>query len=785
MSVLAELKTGSVLGGCRLESVAGEGGMAIVYRATQLALDRAVAVKVMAGKLAADQAFRERFVRESRVASQIDHPNVIPIYNAGEEEGRLFIVMKFVDGSNLQEMLLKSGRLDPFRSIHVVAQVAAALDVAHAQTLVHRDIKPANVLIEGSTGHVYLTDFGLAKEIADSSITETDHVMGTARYVAPERLRNEDKGTIRGDVYSLGFLLWDLLTGIGRIEPKSIPGVPLALHNVVMKAVALAPEERYASAGEFAAAAQRAIEGIGAAVEPAITGPILAPPRKSGGHGGFGPEALSVGLRDRVRELCDNVIARVEDDEPRRIVEGVKTELDEPLRVAVAGRVSTGKSTLVNALLGRRIAQTGVGETTRVVAWYRYGAPERVAVRLRTGEKLERGLRADGSLPESLGVEPEAIAGIDVWLPVDALKSLTIIDTPGLSSLTDEASGRARMVIGIEDDDDSRAIRQAQALLFAMAGDAHADDEEALRAFQARFRQTDRASAVNAVGVLTKADKTGEGGDAWQAALVKADRIRGALGPLVSTVVPLVGLLAETANTGSLTEEHAAHLRVLAACPPAEREEMLESADAFLEADVAVPVPAREQLLDLLGLFGLARAFELADAERLSGVALVRRLRELSGIADLNKHMDGFAQRADALKADSALTRLEKLSWRDKRLSFVRGEVQRVRREPDMHVLELFRALDRVAVKRIDLPPDMMAELEQLVTGRSLARRLGLGDDVNTADLGAVAAARQRAWKAFENDPSTSPAAGNIAFTVSRSYEILLDQALAAERGAA
>jgi tRNA A-37 threonylcarbamoyl transferase component Bud32 len=781
MSVVAELGVGSVVGGCHLNAIAGEGGMAVVYRATQLALDRPVAVKVMASKFAEDRAFRERFARESRVASQIDHPNVIPIYNAGEDQGRLFIVMKFVEGSNLQEILLKSGRLDPFRAVHVVSQVAAALDVGHARSLVHRDIKPANVLIEGSTGHVYLTDFGLAKEISDSSITQTDHVMGTARYVAPERLRNEDKGTVRGDVYSLGFLLWDLLAGIERAAPKSVPGVPAALHDVVMKATALEPLARYAGAGELSQAALAALETDRSGVE---TRPDLPPPSRPGARGAFGPEAISAGLSDRVRQLCAGILARVEDDESRKPVEQVLQELDEPIRVAVAGRVSTGKSTLVNALLGRRIAQTGVGETTHVVAWYRYGAPERVSLRLRSGERLERGLRADGTLPESFGVDPGEISGIDVWLPIDALKSMTIIDTPGLSSLTESSSDQARAALGIEDDD-SRAISDAQALLFAMAGDAHADDEEALRAFQARFRGSDRASAVNAIGVLTKADKTGDPHDPWSAATAKAERLRGALGPLVSTVIPLVGLLAETANTGSLTEEHAAQLRALLSRPQAERDAMLESVDALLDADAPVSVEAREQLVDLLGLFGLARAFELANADELTGVALVRRMRELSGIAILRKQMDGFAQRADALKADAALTRIEKLSWRDKRLSFARGEVQRVRLEPSMHVLELFRALDRCAVKRIELPEEMMEELERLVTARSLATRLGLSDEANTGALEVVAAERHRAWKAFENDPSTSPAAGKVAFTVSRSYEILLNQAIAAERGAA
>jgi predicted Ser/Thr protein kinase len=756
--------------------------MAVVWRATQLALDRCVAVKVMASRFAEDHAFRQRFEREFKIASQIDHPNVVPIYYAGEDQGRLFIVMKFVEGSNLQEILLRSSRLDPFRATHVISQVAAALDVAHARTLVHRDIKPSNVLIDGSTGHVYLADFGLAKEITDSSVTESDSVMGTARYVAPERLRNEDHGTVRGDVYSLGFLLWDLLCGVERPDPHTIPGVTPALCSVVFKAVALEPRDRYPSAGALAEAARQAL-GEGQRVVDLETTRLLPPPSIRGARGAFGPEAISVGLSARVKQLCDESLEDLADGDARQRLEQIRRELDQPLRIAVAGRVSAGKSTLVNALLGRRIAHTGAGETTRVVAWYRYGAPERVSVQLAGGERRERGLQTDGMLPISFGCDPDEISRLDVWLPLTELKTATIIDTPGLSSVSDEATGAARAVIGFDDDEDSRAIRQAEALLFAMAGDVEAEDQEALQAFQARFRGTDRASAVNAIGVLTKADKSGDAEDPWEDAIEKAQRLRVELGPLVSAVVPVIGLLAETANTGSLTEEHAAALRWLASLPAPERERLISGPRTLVDAELPVPLEIRRELFERLGSYGLARAFELADAGQLSAVGLVRRIRELSGIEDLHTHMHGFTQRADALKADAALTRLEKLSWTDKQLASLRGQVQRVRREPAMHVLELFRALDRCATKQIKLPPEMMTELERLVTARSLAARLGLGDDAGTTELGSIAMARQRAWKAFENDAATRSDAARVAFAVSRSYEILLKQAIQAERG--
>ena len=605
--------------------------------------------------------------------------------------------------------------------------------------------------------------------------------MGTVRYVAPERLRNEDHGTVRGDVYSLGLLLWDLLTGVERPDPEEIPGVTPALRSVVFKAAALEARDRYHSAGALAEAAREALHE-GQTVSDLETQPLLPPPSARGARGAFGPEAFSVGLAARVRELCDATLEQIDEEESRRAVLRIRRDLDEPLRVAVAGRVSVGKSTLVNALLGRRIAQTGAGETTRFVAWYRHGSPERVSVVLHSGERLERGLRPDGTLPDSFGVGPEQISRIDVWLPIEALRSATIIDTPGLASLEQSATGAARAAIGIEEDTDSRAIRQAEALLFAMAGDAGAEDQEALRAFRARFSATERASAVNAIGVLTKADKSGETADPWANAVRRAEQLSGELGALVSAVVPVIGLLAETANTGTVSEEDAAALRWLAALPAEQRERLAGDAGALVGADVPVPVQERRALFEHLGAFGLQSAYQLADANQLTAVGLVQRIRELSGIEELRKQMDGFTQRADALKADAALTRLEKLSWSDRKLASLRGQVQRVRREPAMHVLELFRALDRCAARQIRLPPEMMAELERLVTARSLAARLGLGDDAGTTELGSIATARQRAWKAFENDPSTRSEAGRIAFAVSRSYEILLKQAIQAER---
>src|SRR3954469_1454408 len=208
---MAELETGSVFAGHRIDGSAGKGGMGVVYRATDLQLDRPVALKVVSPEFASDVSFAERFKRESRLAGSLDHPNVIPIYHAGEEDGRLFVTMRFVEGTDLAELLSRDRRLDPERAVRILAQVAAALDAAHAAGLVHRDVKPANILLQGE--HVFLTDFGLSKHAgSDDDLTETGAVLGTVDYMAPEQVQG---GIVdaRSDVYALGCVLFQMLSG--------------------------------------------------------------------------------------------------------------------------------------------------------------------------------------------------------------------------------------------------------------------------------------------------------------------------------------------------------------------------------------------------------------------------------------------------------------------------------------------------------------------------------------------------------------------------------------------
>ncbi|HLL87406.1 MAG TPA: protein kinase [Thermoleophilaceae bacterium] len=276
---MAELSPGAEFAGYRIEDVAGRGGMGVVYRARQRRPSRVVALKVIAPDLARDPQFRQRFERESQMAAQIEHPHVIPLYGVGEEDGFLYIVTRFVRGTDLRGKISAAGKLEPPVAARIVDQVADALDSAHDDGLIHRDVKPANVLIEERRRgeHAYLTDFGLAKQAASrSGVTAMGHFVGTIDYMAPEQFEARSLDA-RADVYSLGCVLFEALTG--RIpypldgEPAKMfahmrapapsvsevaPSVPPELDEVVARALAKDREERYSSAGDLGKAARAA-----------------------------------------------------------------------------------------------------------------------------------------------------------------------------------------------------------------------------------------------------------------------------------------------------------------------------------------------------------------------------------------------------------------------------------------------------------------------------------------------------------------------------------------------
>jgi hypothetical protein len=278
---MPEFEPGDVFVDHRIEGLAGRGGMGVVYRATDIELERLVALKVITPALAEEEDFRRRFVAESKAAASIEHPNVIPVYYAGEREGVLYIVMRYIDGPDLRALVRAHGKLGPDRAAHIVAQVGAALDAAHAHGLVHRDVKPANVLL-GHDDHAYLTDFGLTKRAATTAdgASRAGGWVGTLGYVAPEQIRGE-RVDARTDVYALGCVLVYAMTGNPPYvrdsdeamlwahlnAPPPSDGVPPEFEGVVARALAKDPADRYPSAGDLGRAALAAA-GRSAATAP-------------------------------------------------------------------------------------------------------------------------------------------------------------------------------------------------------------------------------------------------------------------------------------------------------------------------------------------------------------------------------------------------------------------------------------------------------------------------------------------------------------------------------------
>jgi protein kinase-like protein/uncharacterized protein DUF4328 len=304
---------GTQLAGYRIVEPVGSGGMGVVYRAEEVGLGgRPVALKLLPPAVAGDPDFRARFLREMRVAAAIDHPNIVPIYRAGEEQGLLYLAMRYVHASDLRRVLETDGPLDARRTLAILDQVARALDAAHARGLVHRDVKPGNILllppvIDGDAEHVYLVDFGLARSDSDDrSITGLGSFIGTPRYAAPEQAAGEAVDG-RTDGYALGCVLYECLTGrapfpggsseavlLAHLEaaPPSVTGVrpdlPPAIDLVVQRALAKAKEDRFASCRELVAAA-------GNALAPA---PGRAGPADAGAPEGYVPVA---GAASRLR----------------------------------------------------------------------------------------------------------------------------------------------------------------------------------------------------------------------------------------------------------------------------------------------------------------------------------------------------------------------------------------------------------------------------------------------------------------------------------------------------
>ena len=299
------LAPGAMLAGYRIEEEIGRGGMAVVYCAHDDHLDRRVALKVLAPDLARDEVFRARFIQESRIAAATEHPNIIPVFSAGEADGVLYIAMRYIPDGDVRSLIDRVGPLPAARACALIAQAASALDAAHARGLVHRDVKPTNMLLEISPrtsrpDHLYLSDFGLAKPSAASGLTATGQFFGTVDYVAPEQIQGEPLDG-RTDQYALACTAFEMLSGFPPFQRENgmavisaqlsepppslsvrVPGLPAAVDRVIARALAKSPADRYDRCLDFAEALQAACLPKATGAEAGVAGVPYIPTRAAG-----------------------------------------------------------------------------------------------------------------------------------------------------------------------------------------------------------------------------------------------------------------------------------------------------------------------------------------------------------------------------------------------------------------------------------------------------------------------------------------------------------------------
>ncbi|GLW30438.1 dynamin family protein [Actinoplanes regularis] len=489
-------------------------------------------------------------------------------------------------------------------------------------------------------------------------------------------------------------------------------------------------------------------------------------------------------LSSRLATLCHDIVTEFDSDAGGQVRQ-IGNRLHEPLRVAIAGRLKAGKSTLVNALIGRRVAPTAAGECTRVVTRFRYGPADRVDVVTRDGRHRSLPLDDDGMVPARLGTPAAQIAYLDVTLTDDRLRTLTVVDTPGLSSTDTASSDRAQRVVGdapFDDDidaDSAGEIAAAEAVIYVFTQAVRADDVRALDAFHDASARL-ATSPINALAVLGRIDTLAGGADdPWPVAVPLAAQQATLLRRTVGDVVPLAGLIAETAGAGRLTDADRDALAQLAGLPADDLQLLLTSADLFRALPAPIDPERRERLLTRLDLYGIGFACaNLAAEPRLGTGELARRLLAASGLPRLRHTLEqSFGWRSDAIKAGWALTRLERIAGHtgDPRLrTRVRDALEHVLRDPAYHRLRLLDAAQRAATGAVRLPADRESELIRLATSDDPRFILNLPHAADHEITTAAIAAAGR-WRAYAVD-GAGPAQARIAHIAHRGFQLLAQE---------
>ena len=504
------------------------------------------------------------------------------------------------------------------------------------------------------------------------------------------------------------------------------------------------------------------------------------------------PGRLAGPLSTSVANLCRRLQPQVSARTAAGFAE-VERRLGAPLQVAVAGRIKSGKSTLVNALIGRRVAPTDIGECTRLVTRFQYGTVDRIEVVFTNGRKQVLPFAPDGMIPAELGVDIAAVSHIEAYLTNAALQDMTVIDTPGLGSLdaasvsrTAELLGAAKQDEGSDElDDTSRnAVAGAEAVLYVVTQGVRADDHQALAAFTAATASRE-AGPVNAIAVLNKADTIapesvqGADSDVWKAATILAEKQAALLKPRVADVLPVIGLVAESAESGGFTSADADALRQLSTMDEATLETMLLAADIFTSWDCEIPTGTRLRLLERLDLYGIRTAIDTLRAEPdITAGALRRVLLEASGLAAVRARLNVvFAARADGIKAAAALasvTALAHASGDPAERQRVHDAIEVLLAKPEAHQLRVLEALTLVVAGAVDMPEDLAEEVLRVGSNAAIPEQLGM-PGASREDLAAHALERAGWWRSFASFGAT-PAQSRVAHVVHRAYFLIWQQ---------
>ncbi|TKV27822.1 GTP-binding protein [Arthrobacter sp. NamB2] len=474
---------------------------------------------------------------------------------------------------------------------------------------------------------------------------------------------------------------------------------------------------------------------------------------------------------DLVRQALD-----IYEDDPigRDLLQGLHSRLEEPLRVAVAGMIKAGKSTLINAIIGEEIAPTDAGESTRIVTWYRFGATPRITVHLHDGAIDALPVRRVGGrlVLDTGGRHAADIARLVVDWPSRQLRDITIIDTPGIASLSEDVSQRSLTFLTPVD-----APSEADAIVYMMRH-LHASDLNFLEAF--KDSTAGRSATINALAVLSRADEIGSGRiDSLLSAGNIADRYRreGVVQKLALEILPLAGLLAQSSRT--LRQSEFSALQSLSSLERPELERLLLSADRFLRPDprLAVSPEIRAELLNRFGLFGVRLASALIRAGCSDASTLARQLTRRSGLDELLAVVSAqFQARADHLKARSALLGIGTLLRQRPRAgtSAITSSLERL--EASDHEFRELRLLADLRSQAVVMPNGLNAEAEALIGGHGVgpSARLGAPDDAQPEVLLDTAMGHLRRWRSLAQNPLTYRETAEACQVVVRSCEAVL-----------